>query len=62
MPVDFAETDPQEMNDILAVNVNGTLKVTHMILPGMIQKYEQVQKHDDTSSECSSAISSGNVV
>jgi NADP-dependent 3-hydroxy acid dehydrogenase YdfG len=50
------------MNDILAVNVNGTLKVTHMILPGMIQKYEQVQKHDDTSSECSSAISSGNVV
>jgi 17beta-estradiol 17-dehydrogenase / very-long-chain 3-oxoacyl-CoA reductase len=38
MPVDFAETTQQEMDDILAVNINGTLKVTHMILPGMVEK------------------------
>jgi len=37
-PVYFIETPVEEMNDILAVNINATLKITHMITPGMVQR------------------------
>ena len=39
MPVYFAETPKDEMVDIVAVNVNATLRTTHIVLPGMIEKY-----------------------
>ncbi|KAG7090974.1 hypothetical protein E1B28_010041 [Marasmius oreades] len=38
MPVYFAETPKEEMNDIVAINMNGTLRMTYAILPGMIQR------------------------
>jgi hypothetical protein len=41
MPVDFVDTPTQEMNDIVTINVNGTLRVTHMVLPGMVQRFVQ---------------------
>ncbi|KAH7886536.1 NAD(P)-binding protein [Phlebopus sp. FC_14] len=38
MPTYFAETTEQENEDIVTINVNGTLRVTHAVLPGMIQR------------------------
>ncbi|KAF9268743.1 3-ketoacyl-CoA reductase [Marasmius fiardii PR-910] len=38
MPVYFAETPKGEMADIVAINVNATLRMTYAILPGMIQR------------------------
>ncbi|KAF9232413.1 hypothetical protein BU15DRAFT_55060 [Melanogaster broomeanus] len=38
MPVYFAETEAQENDDIVMININGTLRVTHAVLPGMIQR------------------------
>jgi len=38
VPIYFAETPKEEMNDIVSINVNATLRVTHGILPGMIKK------------------------
>ena len=38
MPVDFAETPEQEMRDILQINVNSTLRMTRIVLPGMVEK------------------------
>jgi hypothetical protein len=38
MPVDYAETDQREIDDILTVNINSTLRVTSLVLPGMIQR------------------------
>jgi 17beta-estradiol 17-dehydrogenase / very-long-chain 3-oxoacyl-CoA reductase len=38
MPVDFEETPKDEMKDIVNVNVHGTLKVTHAILPIMVKR------------------------
>ncbi|KAG6837808.1 hypothetical protein H0H93_016176 [Arthromyces matolae] len=38
MPVYFSETPKDEMTDIVAINVNATLRVTHSILPGMIRR------------------------
>ncbi|KAI0958402.1 hypothetical protein AcV7_004233 [Taiwanofungus camphoratus] len=37
-PVDFAEAPTQEVEDILTINVNATVRVTKMILPGMVQR------------------------
>ncbi|KAF9047393.1 3-ketoacyl-CoA reductase [Panaeolus papilionaceus] len=37
MPVNFAETPSDEMNDILTINCNATLRVTYTVLPGMVQ-------------------------
>lgn len=38
MPVDFAETAQQEIDDILTVNIAGTLRITSTVLPGMLAK------------------------
>jgi 17beta-estradiol 17-dehydrogenase / very-long-chain 3-oxoacyl-CoA reductase len=38
MPVYFAETPEDEMKDIVNINVYGTLNVTRVVLPKMIEK------------------------
>jgi len=38
MPVPFVETPPQEMMDIITINCIGTLRVTKIILPGMVSR------------------------
>ena len=39
MPVYFYETPKKEMSDIIAININGNLRITYSILPGMIKRY-----------------------
>ena len=38
IPVPFAETAEQEMKDIITINCMGTLRVTQMVVPGMIKR------------------------
>ena len=38
IPVTFVETPGQEMQDIININCNGTLMVTQMVIPGMIDR------------------------
>ncbi|KAG7444305.1 NAD(P)-binding protein [Guyanagaster necrorhizus] len=38
MPVYFVDTPKDEMDDIVAINISGTLRVTYSVLPGMIQR------------------------
>ena len=38
IPVPFAQTSPSEMKDIITVNCTGTLRVTALVLPGMIAR------------------------
>jgi len=38
MPVYFHETPKDEMSNILAININATLRITHSVLPGMIKR------------------------
>ena len=38
IPVPFAQTPPDEMRDIITVNCTGTLRVTQLVAPGMIQR------------------------
>ena len=38
MPVPFAETTLEEMMSISEINVNATLRVTRMVVPGMVQQ------------------------
>jgi 17beta-estradiol 17-dehydrogenase / very-long-chain 3-oxoacyl-CoA reductase len=38
IPVSFLETDDAEMEDIITINVKGTLKVTKVIAPGMVSR------------------------
>jgi 17beta-estradiol 17-dehydrogenase / very-long-chain 3-oxoacyl-CoA reductase len=38
MPVPFAETAEQEMRDIITINCTGTLRVTQLVVPGMIKR------------------------
>ncbi|KAF8553135.1 NAD(P)-binding protein [Imleria badia] len=38
IPTYFAETTEQENEDIVTININGTVRVTHAVLPGMIQR------------------------
>ena len=38
MPTYFAEAKEQENEDIVTINVTGTVRVTHAVLPGMIQR------------------------
>lgn len=39
MPVYFHQTPPQEVDDILQINIHGTLAITRLILPLMLAKY-----------------------
>ncbi|KAI0064850.1 3-ketoacyl-CoA reductase [Artomyces pyxidatus] len=39
MPTDFIDTPAEEMNDILAINVNATLRVTSFVAPGMASRH-----------------------
>lgn len=38
MPAYLVDTPQDEITDIVAINVNATLRVTHVILPGMVQR------------------------
>jgi len=38
IPVPFAQTAASEMNDIITINCTGTLRVTQLFVPGMIQR------------------------
>ncbi|KAA8913308.1 hypothetical protein FN846DRAFT_930587 [Sphaerosporella brunnea] len=38
MPVSFLETAEAEIEDIIAINVKGTLKVTRVVAPGMVER------------------------
>ena len=38
IPVSFAETEPTEINNIININCFGTLKITQLVLPGMLQR------------------------
>ena len=38
MPVYLVDTPLDELKDIVNINVNAALRVTHAILPGMIQR------------------------
>ena len=38
MPVSFLETDDAEMEDIITINVKGTLRVTKIVAPGMVAR------------------------
>ena len=38
MPAYLVDTPKDEISDIVAINVNATLRVTYMILPGMIKR------------------------
>lgn len=38
IPVTFAETPEQEVKDIITINCTGTLRVTQLVAPGMIQR------------------------
>ena len=39
MPAYFIDTPQDEIADIVAINVNATLRVTYAILPGMVKRY-----------------------
>lgn len=39
MPTDFVDTTQKEIDDILAINIHATLRMTSMVLPGMIHRY-----------------------
>ena len=39
MPTYLVDMPQEEMTDVVAVNVNSTVQVTHAVLPGMVQKY-----------------------
>lgn len=43
MPVSFAETPLAEQQAIININVNGTLRVTKIVLPGMLERYEHLR-------------------
>ena len=38
IPVPFAQTPAEEMNNIITINCTGTLRVTQLFVPGMIQR------------------------
>ncbi|THH16063.1 hypothetical protein EW146_g4525 [Bondarzewia mesenterica] len=39
MPVDFVDTPADEIHDILAININATLRVTSLVSPGMVSRH-----------------------
>ena len=38
MPAYLVDTPPDEIKDIVAINVNATVKVTYIVLPGMVAR------------------------
>ena len=38
MPAYLVDTPKDEISDIVAINVNATLRVTYTILPGMVKR------------------------
>lgn len=40
MPVYFADGPEDEMNNIVNINVYGTLNITRLVLPKMVEKYD----------------------
>ena len=38
IPVYFVDTTKKEMDDILSINIHVTLRMTQMVLPGMISR------------------------
>lgn len=38
IPVPFSRTEEKEMNDIITINCTGTLKVTQLVVPGMVHR------------------------
>lgn len=39
MPVPFVETPEKELKDIITINCTGTLRVTQIVAPGMVQRH-----------------------
>ncbi|KAA1478108.1 NAD(P)-binding protein [Dentipellis sp. KUC8613] len=39
MPTDFVDTPADELHDIVAINVNATLRVTALVTPGMVSRH-----------------------
>ncbi|KAG6920030.1 hypothetical protein DXG01_010098 [Tephrocybe rancida] len=54
MPAYLVDTPKDEMTDIVAINVNATLRVTYAILPGMVQRYRFQLKSESRSDAMSS--------
>jgi 17beta-estradiol 17-dehydrogenase / very-long-chain 3-oxoacyl-CoA reductase len=45
MPVYFSDAHDEEIEDICTVNINGTLRATHTVLPGMIDRFVLFSKY-----------------
>jgi 17beta-estradiol 17-dehydrogenase / very-long-chain 3-oxoacyl-CoA reductase len=41
----FAEAEPSEISDIIAINVGATVRITRMVIPGMVKRYVLVLAH-----------------
>lgn len=53
MPAYLVDTPKDEISDIVAINVNATLRVTYTILPGMVQRcVHQLYLFADGDSTC----------
>lgn len=44
----FVESEPSEVSDIIGINVAATVRVTRMVLPGMVNRYVLVIAHPVT--------------
>lgn len=42
MPAYLTDTPQDEITDIISININGTIRTTYAVLPGMVQRYERV--------------------
>lgn len=49
-PVNFAESEPSELSDIIAINVDATVRVTRIVLPGMVKRCALVPSAHATAS------------
>ena len=53
MPAYLIDTPQDEIKDIVTINVNGTIRTTYAVLPGMVQRYEgqplQAAPHTNSS-------------
>jgi short-subunit dehydrogenase len=39
MPAYLTDTPQDEITDIISININGTIRTTYAVLPGMVQRY-----------------------